>query len=91
MKYLPDIKHSSYLPIKKAYKALVREVLNVENAPTDQKDISRIAILAKLVVLSIEYTHELNHRATNITYGIVAIIKKTCNYKNNQSAVNAYY
>ncbi len=43
------------------------------------------------MVLSIEYTHELNHRATNIAYGIVAIIKKTHNYRNDQSAVNAYY
>ena len=33
----------------------------------------------------------MNYRATDITYGIVAIIKKTRNYRNNQSAVNAYY
>ena len=43
------------------------------------------------MVLSIEYTHELNYRATDIAYGIVVIIKKTHNYGNNQSAVNAYY
>jgi len=42
-------------------------------------------------VLSIEYTHELNYRATDIAYGIVAIIKKTNNYGNAQSAINAYY
>ena len=42
-------------------------------------------------MLSIEYTHELNYRATDIIYGIVAIIKKTRNYGNNQSAVNVYY
>ncbi len=76
---------------KKAYEALVREVLNAENAPTEQKEISRIAALAKLVMLSIEYTHEPNHRATDIAYGIVAIIKRTHNYGNNQSPVNAYY
>ncbi len=76
---------------KKAYEALVREVLSAEDASTDQKDISRITALAKLVVLSIEYTHELNYRATDITYGIVAIIKKTHNYRNDQSAVNTYY
>ncbi len=77
--------------IKKAYEALVGEVLSAKNAPTDQKDISRIIALAKLVVLSIKYTHELNYRVTDITYGIVAIIKKTHNYGNDQSAVNAYY
>ncbi len=77
--------------IKKAYEALVGEVLSIENASIDQKDISRITALAKLVVLSIEYTYESNTRATNITYGIVAIIKKICNYGNDQSAVNAYY
>ena len=77
--------------IKKAYEALVKEVLSAKNAFTEQKDISRIAALAKLVVLSIKYTHELNHRATDITYGIVAIIKKTCNYGNDQLAVNTYY
>src|SRR6266545_4724433 len=76
---------------KKAYEALVREVLSAEDAPTEQKEISRIAALAKLVVLSIEYTHEPNYRATDITYGVVAIIKKTANYENNQSPVNAYY
>src|SRR6266498_5569637 len=76
---------------KKAYEALVGEVLSAEDASTDQKDISRIAVLAKLVMLSIEYTHELNYRATDIAYGIVAIIKKTRNYGNDQSAVNAYY
>ena len=32
------------------YKALVREILSVKDALTDQKDISRIAVLAKLVV-----------------------------------------
>src|SRR6266545_6002490 len=40
---------------KKAYEALVGEVLSVEDAPTEQKDIARITTLAKLVVLSIEY------------------------------------
>src|SRR6266542_490785 len=76
---------------KKAYEALVGEVLNAENALTEQKDITRIAALAKLVVLSIEYTHELNYRDTDIAYGVVAIIKKTNNYENDPSAVNAYY
>src|SRR6266540_4272424 len=76
---------------KKAYEALVGEVLSAEDAPTEQKEISRIAALAKLVVLSIEYTHEPNYRATDIAYGVVAIIKKTANYGNNQSPVNAYY
>ena len=76
---------------KKAYKALVGEVLSVKDAPTEQKEITRIVALAKLVVLSIEYTHELNYRATDIAYGIVAIIKKTYNYENDQSPVNAYY
>src|SRR6266511_2019741 len=76
---------------KKAYEALVGEVLSAEDAPTEQKEISRIAALAKLVVLSIEYTHEPNYRATDIAYGIVAIIKKTANYENGQSPVNAYY
>src|SRR6266542_3744573 len=76
---------------KKAYEALVGEVLSAENAPTEQKEISRIAALAKLVVLSIEYTHELNYRATDIAYRVVAIIKRTCNYENDQSPVNAYY
>ncbi len=42
-------------------------------------------------MLSIEYTHELNHRATDIAYGVVAIIKKTYNYGNDQSPVNTYY
>ncbi len=42
-------------------------------------------------MLSIEYIHELNYRATNIAYGVVAIIKKTYNYENDQSPVNAYY
>src|SRR6266498_2281702 len=76
---------------KKAYEALVGEVLSAENAPVDKKEISRIAALAKLVVLSIEYTHELNYRATDIAYGVVAIIKRTHNYENDQSPVNAYY
>src|SRR6266498_2156101 len=76
---------------KKAYEALVGEVLSAEDAPTEQKEISRIAALAKLVVLSIEYTHEPNYRATDIAYGVVAIIKKTYNYGNDQSPVNAYY
>ncbi len=76
---------------KKAYEALVGEVLSAENAPTEQKEISRIAALAKLIVLSIEYTHELNYRATDIAYGVVAIIKGTHNYENDQSPVNAYY
>src|SRR6266498_3036128 len=39
--------------IKKAYEALIGEVLSVEDALTEQKDIARIAALAKLVVLSI--------------------------------------
>src|SRR6266496_1111800 len=76
---------------KKAYEALVGEILSAEDAPTGQKEISRIAALAKLVVLSIEYTHELSYRATDIAYGVVAIIKKTANYENDQSPVNAYY
>ncbi len=42
-------------------------------------------------MLSIKYTHEPNYRATDIAYEIVAIIKKTCNYGNDQSVVNAYY
>jgi len=42
-------------------------------------------------VLSIEYTHEPNNRATDIAYRVVAIIKKTYNYGNDQSLVNAYY
>src|SRR6266498_325310 len=76
---------------KKAYKALVGEVLSIEDAPTEQKDIIRIAALAKLVVLSIEYTHEPNYRVTDIAYRVVVIIKKTHNYGNDQSPVNAYY
>src|SRR6266496_2973167 len=76
---------------KKAYEALVGEVLSAEDAPTEQKGIAKIAALAKLVVLSIEYTHEPNYRATDIAYGVVAIIKKTYNYGNDQSPVNAYY
>src|SRR6266498_3114003 len=77
--------------ILKAYEALVREVLSAEDAPTEQKDIARIAALAKLVVLSIEYTHEPNYRATDIAYGVVVIIKKTYNYGNDQSPINLYY
>src|SRR6266540_1865575 len=77
--------------IKKAYEALVGEVLSAKDAPTEQKEISKIAALAKLVVLSIEYTHELNYRVTNIAYSIVTIIKKTHNYGNDQSPVNVYY
>ncbi len=73
------------------YKALVREVLSAEDAPIDQKNIFSIAVLAKLVVLSIKYIQELNTRATNITYEIVAIIKRIYNYKNDSSTVNAYY
>ena len=42
-------------------------------------------------MLSIEYTYKLNYRATDIAYGVVAIIKKTRNYENDQSLVNAYY
>src|SRR6266498_1236785 len=76
---------------KKAYEALVGEVLSAEDAPTEQQEISRIVALAKLIVLSIEYTHEPNYRATDIAYGIVAIIKKTANYENGQLPVNAYY
>ncbi len=75
----------------KMYKALVGEVLSVKDAPIDQKNISRITALVKLVVLSIKYTHELNHRVTDIAYGIVTIIKKTHNYRNDQSVINAYY
>ncbi len=44
-----------------------------------------------IVILSIKYIHELNIRITDIAYGIVAIIKRTCNYGNDQSAVNTYY
>src|SRR6266540_2825352 len=73
------------------YEALVEEVLSAEDALTEQKEISRIAALAKLVVLSIEYTHESNYRATDIAYGIVVIIKKTYNYGNDQLPVNTYY
>src|SRR6266498_3916515 len=51
--------------IKKAYEALVREVLSAEDAPTEQKDIAKITALAKLVMLSIEYTHKSNYRATD--------------------------
>src|SRR6266508_3591205 len=76
---------------KKAYEALVEEVLSAEDAPTEQKEISRIAALAKLVVLSIEYTYKPNYRATDIAYRVVAIIKKTYNYGNDQSLVNIYY
>src|SRR6266498_3187012 len=57
---------------KKAYEALVREVLSAEDALTEQKDIVKIAALAKLVVLSIKYTHEPSYRATDIAYGVVA-------------------
>src|SRR6266542_6446531 len=39
---------------KKVYEALVGEVLSAEDTSTVQKEISRIAALAKLVVLSIE-------------------------------------
>ncbi len=42
-------------------------------------------------MLSIEYTYKSNYRVTNIAYGIVAIIKKTHNYGNDQSAINTYY
>src|SRR6266498_964313 len=76
---------------KKAYEALVEEVLSAEDAPIEQKEIIRITALVKLVVLSIEYTHELNYRATDIAYGVVAIIKKTHNYRNDQLPVNTYY
>src|SRR6266540_1805906 len=76
---------------KKAYEALVGEVLSAEDVPIEQKDIAKIAALAKLVVLSIKYTHESNYRATDIAYEVVAIIKKTDNYGNDQSPVNAYY
>src|SRR6266540_2471792 len=77
--------------IKKAYEALVEEILSTEDASTERKDITRIAALTKLVVLSIEYTHESNYRVTDIAYEIVAIIKKTYNYRNDQLPVNAYY
>ena len=73
------------------YEILVGEVLSVKDAPIDQKNISRITALVKLVMFSIKYTHKLNHRTTDIAYGIVAIIKKTHNYRNDQSVVNAYY
>src|SRR6266542_850301 len=76
---------------KKAYEALVGEVLSAENTPTGQKEISRVAALAKVVVLSIEYADGPNYRVTDIAYGVVAIIKKTHNYENDQSPVNAYY
>src|SRR6266540_4016394 len=76
---------------KKAYEVLVEEVLSAENALIEQKEISKITVLAKLVVLSIEYTHEPNYKVTDIAYGVVAIIKKTHNYENDQSPVNAYY
>src|SRR6266542_1506498 len=76
---------------KKAYKALVGEVLSAEDAPTEQNEISRIAALAKLVVLSIKYTHEPNYKATDIAYRVVAIIKKIHNYGNNQLPVSVYY
>ena len=42
-------------------------------------------------MLSIEYAHKLNYRVTDIAYGVVAIIKKTHNYGNDQSLINAYY
>ncbi len=42
-------------------------------------------------MFSIEYTQEPNLKATDIAYSIVAIIKKTRNYENDQSAVNTYY
>ena len=73
------------------YEALVGEVLSVENALIEQKDILRITTLVKLVILSIEYIHKLNYRTMDITYSIVAIIKKTRNYGNDQSAINVYY
>src|SRR6266498_1156829 len=76
---------------KKVYEALVGEVLSAEDASTEQKDITRMAALTKLVMLSIEYIHELNYRAIDIAYGEVAIIKKTHNYRNDQSLVNTYY
>jgi len=73
------------------YEILVKEILSTEDASTDQKDIFRIIVLAKLVVLSIEYTYESNYKATDIAYSIVTIIKKIQNYGNDQSTVNAYY
>ncbi len=76
---------------KKAYEALVEEVLSAEDVPTEQKDIVRIIALAKLIMLSIEYTHESNNRVTDIAYGVVAIVKKTHNYGNDQLPVNTYY
>ncbi len=76
---------------KKAYEVLVGEVLSAEDALTERKDIFQITTLAKLIVLSIEYTHELNYRTTDIAYGVVAIIKKTHNYGNDQLPVNVYY
>ena len=56
------------------YKILVSKVLSVEDAFTEQKNISRIVALVKLVVLNIKYTYELNVKATNIAYEIVVII-----------------
>src|SRR6266498_2568462 len=76
---------------KKAYEALVGEVLSAEDVLTEQKDIAKIAALAKLIVFSIEYTHKPSYRATDIAYRVVAIIKKTYNYGNDQLPVNAYY
>ncbi len=76
---------------KKAYEVLVGEVLSAEDVLTERKDIFKIAALAKLVVLSIEYAHKLNYRVTDIAYGVVAIVKKTHNYENDQSPVNVYY
>ncbi len=42
-------------------------------------------------MLSIEYTYKPNYRATDIAYRVVAIIKKTHNYGNDQLPINVYY
>ncbi len=42
-------------------------------------------------MFNIEYIHESNYRTTDIAYSIVAIIKKTHNYGNDQLPINAYY
>ena len=61
------------------YEALVGEVLSTEDAPLEQKNISRITALAKLVVLRIKYTHEPNYRATDIAKKL--LITRTTNHR----------
>src|SRR6266498_3777404 len=51
---------------KKAYEALVREVLSAEDVPTEQKDIAKIAALAKLAMLSTNSPHDPNNRVLDI-------------------------